>query len=321
MLRMTSSPLVSHRSSALRWRAACLLAVLAALFGVLLTFVRPWYLDWGASAEERRALLPGSEHMPGAINGTRAIDILAPAPVVFAWVSQLGQNRGGFYSYTLLEDLVGCEMPDVRRLDPALQRWSVGDRLWMYPSDELDGMGHAVLSFYEPGRALVFGTHTPADTAGSAPSGGWAFVVEPTSPNSSRLITRGSGGSLPSLLGAAYTRTVFEPLHFAMERRMLEGIRGLAEGRPISRASDLLTLFSWFVSFVLFVGAGVLVLQGSRFERSLLGFALAGLSFEVVTLVQPLPIVSVLLVIGACVIVWPAPRQSIEHECPFREHA
>jgi hypothetical protein len=301
----------SAASSAARsfiFRLACLAAVFGVLLAILLALVRPWYLAWGATPEERAWLLPGSEHMPGSINDTRAIDIAAPAPQVFAWVAQLGQNRAGFYSYTALENLVGCRMPDVRRLDPALQRWNVGDKLWMYPPDALDGLGHASLSYYEPGRALVFGTHSPLDAAGATPTGGWAFVVEPTGASSARLLTRGSGGAIPSLLGAAYTRTVFEPLHFAMERRMLEGIKGLAEGRPISRASDALQLLSWFVSFTLFMTSAVLVLMGSRFRRRLLGFATAGIVFQIVTLLQPIPIVSILLVIGLCALIWPTSR-------------
>jgi hypothetical protein len=287
-------------------RLASLAAMFGALLGILLTLVRPWYLGWGAAPEEHVGVLPGSEHMPGGINNTRAIDIAAPASQVFAWVAQLGQNRAGFYSFSALENLVGCEMPDVRKLDPALQRWNVGDKLWMYPPDKLDGMGYASLLHYEPDRALVFGTHVPGDAAGSAPTGGWAFVVEPTGASSARLLTRGSGGAMPSLLGAAYTRTIFEPLHFAMERRMLEGIKGLAEGRPISRASDLLQLLSWFASFVLFVASAALVLTGAPLRRGLLGFATAGVVFQIVTLVQPLPIVSILLVIGLCAFVWPS---------------
>src|SRR5688572_27718819 len=90
-------------------RLVCLAAVSGMLFAILLGVVRPWYLGWGTRGDERVRLLPGSEHMPGMINDTRAIDIAAPAPLVFAWVAQLGQNRAGFYSYTALENLVGCE--------------------------------------------------------------------------------------------------------------------------------------------------------------------------------------------------------------------
>jgi hypothetical protein len=289
-------------------RLGALLIVIAGLLGVLFTVVRPWYLNWGTNADERRSALPGAALALGAPNQTRAIDIDAPAAQVFAWVAQLGQNRAGFYSYSALENLVGCEMPDIRHLDPALQHWSVGDKLWMYPPSKLEGMGHATLLYYEPGQALVFGTNTPIDPPGAAPTGTWSFTIKPTGENSARLLTSGSGGSMPSLLGQAYTRTVFEPLHFVMERRMLEGIKGLAEGKPISRLNDSLQLIASVTTFALFIGAGVLVLIGARPMRRLTGFTAAGIAFQIVTLVQPTPVVSVALVIALCLLIWPIPR-------------
>jgi hypothetical protein len=87
-------------------RAAAVLAVSGALLGGLLTLVRPWYLGWGATAEEREGALPGDSFSAGPPYETRAIDIRAPAEQVFGWVAQLGQNRAGFYSYTLLENLM-----------------------------------------------------------------------------------------------------------------------------------------------------------------------------------------------------------------------
>lgn len=286
-------------------RAISLLGVFAALLGVLSWVARPWYLGWGARPEEQTAALPGDELVPATNRGTRAITIAAPAPVVFAWVSQLGQDRAGFYSYTLLENLAGSEMPDVRRLDPALQRWSAGDKLWMYPRDELEGKGHATLLLHEPGRALVFGTHSPADPPGSAATGIWSFVVEPLGPSSTRLLTRSAGSSMPSLLGVVYTRALFEPLHFAMERRMLEGIRGLAEGRPIPPARDALQLSTWLLSFVLFVSSAGLVLLGRQHQRRLVAFAAAGVTFQIVTLAQPSPALGLALLSALCLVIWP----------------
>jgi hypothetical protein len=290
-------------------RVAALLGVSAALLGALLTLVRPWYLSWGTTREEFEGALPGDSLSAGPPYETRAIAIQAPPQQVFAWVSQLGQNRGGFYSYTALENLVGCEMPDVRHLDPALQEWKLGDKLWMYPPDELGGMGHASLMLYEPKRALVFGTHTPLDPPGSAPTGTWSFVVEPTSDHSARLLTRGSGGSTHGLLGQAFTRTVFEPLHFAMERRMLEGIKGLAEGHPIPLSNDALQLLAWGGTFALFVISAVLVLIGARPVRRLIGFATAGIAFQIVTLAQPTPALSLALVVALAWIIWPLRRK------------
>lgn len=278
-------------------RVAALAGVFSALMLILIAWVRPVYESWGATSTEQTQPLPGDGLVAGPVRETRAIAIAAPAARVFAWVAQLGQDRAGFYSFELLEDLAGCEMPNVQHLDPALQRWSVGMKLWMYPPDELDGMGHATLIYHDPGRALVFGTNVPTDPPGSAPTGTWSFVVEPTGTEASRLITRASGGAMPTLLGAAYNLAVFEPVHFVMERRMLEGIRGLAEGRPITRTDDALLLSTWLGTFAAFVAAGVLALWGSHFWRRLLAFAAAGVAFQIVTLAQPSPPWSVGLVL------------------------
>jgi hypothetical protein len=310
-MRMTPQHPRSAGAPPLVLRCGALIAILTVLLAILLVVVRPWYLHWGATAEEASAPLPGSEFETGRVNDTRAIDIQAPAAQVFAWVAQLGQDRAGFYSYELLEDLVGCEMPDVRQLDPALQHWSVGDRLWMYPRDQLDGMGHATLLYQDPGHALVFGTNTPIDPPGSAPTGTWSFVVRAKGPGSARLLTRGTGGGMPSLLGTAFNRTVFEPLHYAMERRMLEGIKGLAEATPISHLSDALQLLSWLASGVMFVTSGALVLTGTRYHRRLLGFAASGVVFQIVTLVQPWPLLSISLVLALGAFIWPTSRDSV----------
>jgi hypothetical protein len=301
------SPTDPH-APAVAGRAAALGVVFALLMGTLLLGVRPWYTSWGTTPEEHSGPLPGDGLVPGPVRETRAIAIAAPASQVFAWVSQIGQDRAGFYSYELLEDLVGCQMPNVRHLDPALQRWSVGAKLWMYPPTELDGLGHATLIHYEPGRALVFGTNTPSDPPGSAPTGSWSFVVEPTGPDSSRLLTRASGGAMPTLLGAAYTLAIFEPLHFAMERRMLEGIRALAEGRPPSPARDALQLCTWLGTFGAFVAAAVLALRGRELWRRLLAFGAAGCAFQIVTLVQPSPVLGFGLIIGLALLLRPSGR-------------
>jgi hypothetical protein len=301
------------RVPALAGRAAALALVFAALLGALLVLVRPWYTSWGTTDEERSGALPGDGLVPGPVRETRAIAIAAPATQVFAWVAQIGQDRGGFYSYELLEDLVGCEMPNVRELDPELQRWNVGSKLWMYPPDELDGLGHATLIHHEPGRALIFGTNTPSDPPGSAPTGAWSFVVEPTGPDSARLITRASGGAMPTLLGTAYTLAIFEPLHFAMERRMLEGIRGLAEGHPISPARDALQLGTWLATFAAFVAAGALALRGRAFWRRLATFGAAGAAFQIVTLAQPSPLLGFGLVIALALLSRPSASATPDH--------
>jgi hypothetical protein len=275
----------SHR---LWLRTVALLGALTILLAVLFGAVRPWYQHWGSTPSEIGARLPGDDlGFPGRTE-TRAIGIRAAAPDVFAWVAQLGQTRGGFYSFDLLEDLIGCEMPRIERLDPALQRWTPGDKLWMYPPAKLSGSGFATLIEYEQDRALVFGTRAPGAGPTDAISGTWSFVVEPLGEHASRLVVRGTGGAAPSLLGAAFQRTVFEPIHFAMERRMLEGIATLAEGKhPPSRLADAAQLTLWALSFSALIGFAVAVLVRDHWQRALVAFALAGIVFQVLTFLQP----------------------------------
>jgi hypothetical protein len=297
-LRVLSLTPQTPRVATARLRAGALFAALAGLIAVLLALFRPWYTTWGATEEERRATLPGDAFILHAPRETRAISIGAPADRAFAWVSQLGQDRAGFYSYELLEDLAGCEMPNLQELAPTLQRWAPGDKLWMYPPDKLGGMGYATLREYQPDRALVFETRTPLDGPEAPPSGTWSFIVKPTGQQSSRLLVRGIGTPPPNLLGVAFNRAVFEPMHFAMERRMMEGIRAFAEGKPIPRARDNVMLASWVLTFGSFCAAAVLVLMGASWQRRLIAFILAGGLFQILTLLQPSPLLGVPLVVG-----------------------
>lgn len=72
---------------------------------------RLWYNRWGATAEECEKALPGDELVPHPrIASTRAITIQAPPAAVWPWLVQMGQGRGGLYSYDGLENLIGCDI-------------------------------------------------------------------------------------------------------------------------------------------------------------------------------------------------------------------
>lgn len=80
----------------------------AAAVAVYALLVRPWHLRWGATDEELEMSLPGDGLVEQPkLNATHAITINAPVRNVWPWLVQVGQKRGGFYSYTWLENLVG----------------------------------------------------------------------------------------------------------------------------------------------------------------------------------------------------------------------
>jgi hypothetical protein len=298
-------------------RAGALAGILAGLLWGFFAVVRPWYLSWGADAALARAYLPGDALLwQGAPRETRAIAIHAPASAVWPWVAQIGQDRGGFYSYEILENLVGCEMRNLDYLVPALQRWAVGDRLWMFPPRKLGGIGQAPLAIYEPGRALVFYTRRTGTAPDDPPDGTWAFVVEPIDPATARLVMRVRARGSLGLLGAAFNRGIFEPVHFAMERKMMEGIKARAEEQRISKPADAAQVALWIVTFVGFIVSAALVLAGRRWRQRLITFVGAGLLFQLLTLVQPSLFIGVPLVIVLCVAIWaplgprPVPTQA-----------
>lgn len=170
--------------------------------------LRPRMRTWGASAEETGRRLPGDElvHDPG-VEITQAVTIAAPPDQVWPWLAQLGQDRGGFYSYEWLENLAGCEMRNADRVHPEWQHREVGEEVPLHP---LNGLR---VTIFEPGR--VIGLE------------GWGtFSVEAAGPGRSRLIARGRiPRGAPSLVYAA----LVEIPHFIMQRKMLLGIKQRAE--------------------------------------------------------------------------------------------
>jgi hypothetical protein len=267
-------------------RAGLLAGAVALLMGAL-ALTRPWFRNWGATAEEIRRALPGDDIVPVARGqGTRAISIDAPAHRVWAWLAQTGQDRGGFHSFELLDDLVGAEMENLPYLDPALQQWKLGDKLWMAPPHKFGGTGFALLMDLEPGRALGFGTRQIGTPVTDPVDGSWTFVVEPQG-DRTRLIIRGRAAGGLSPLARAFTAVAFDPVHFMMERRMMEVVKARAEGRRVSEVGDTLKVLIWFAVLGVAVACAVSVMAGRQLARRLEVFLAAGVALQFLPLGQP----------------------------------
>jgi hypothetical protein len=294
-----------HTSRAVLGWSRRLLA-LGLLFGALLLvflmLVQPWYQRWGATDEELGAPLPEDAIAIAATSqDTRAITIDRPIDRVWPWLAQLGQDRGGFYSFDLLENLVGCQMPIEDVLRPDRQTWTVGDRLWMYPPEKAGGIGFAVLREYDPGHALAFGTHVPGVSA-SIDSGSWTFVLRKIDPWSTRLIVRSRAESRPTLWGRAFDRLIFSPAHFVMERRTMIGLKEVAEEGSRSRLANHLQVVLWTLTLVMLGIAKLLVLTTEHWVRALKVVLSAAVLFAYLTLEQPPWFVGAVLV--AALMVW-----------------
>jgi len=178
--------------------------------------IRPYHLRWGATDGEVEMTLPCDELVPQPkLNATHAITINAPAAQIWPWLVQIGQDRGGFYSYTWLENLVGCHMRNAERIVPEWQQLEVGDEVWLHPKAP-------------PLRVLVIEPQRYI-----ALEKCWTFYLDPIDEHRTRLIIRGRGDYYPdfknALINFIYFRLLFEPAHFIMERKMMLGIKERAE--------------------------------------------------------------------------------------------
>ena len=182
--------------------------------------LRPWYSSWGATNAEARNPLPGDAFVTTPIlESTRAITIRAPAEAVWPWLVQMGQGRGGLYSYERLENLVGCEIHNADRIVSEYQQIEVGDKVRLAP----EGRGpFFVISAIESGRSIVLG--------GDDPPTSWAFVLEPQDDATTRLIIRFRQRFEKSLSNILVWRVFTDPIGFWMERKMLQGIKKRVEG-------------------------------------------------------------------------------------------
>jgi hypothetical protein len=292
-------------------RALALAAAWGVLAAVFVIGVRPWYLHWGATPVERTKSLPGDEIVAQAGGqGTRAITIGAPIERAWPWLAQIGQDRGGFYSYDLLENLVGCEMPTEDVLRPDMQSWKPGDRLWMYPAHKAGGLGFATLRAYVPGRALGFATRMTGTSIDEPENGSWSFILEPIDSTRTRALVRGRGAGGRSMLGTAFDQSIFEPAHFAMERRMLIGLKQLVEGGSRERWKNDIQVMLWTIVFAMVVLSMGIAVAGRRWRRGVLSFLAGAVVFQVLTLRQPDVVIGVALTILAGVVLFWAIRTS-----------
>lgn len=205
---------------------------IGAALGAYAFLVRPWHLRWGATEAEVQEPLPGDDVVPNPKHqATHAITINAPVADVWPWLVQIGQNKGGFYSYSSLENLVGCDIHNAARIVPEWQNLRAGDVLWLHPKAP-----PLPVLLVEPGRAIVVGginEQEGDDRSKDTRAGTWAFVLKDLDPITTRLLVRIRWDRRAGLLNWLYSVGVLEPSHFVMERKMMLSIKDRAEALAV----------------------------------------------------------------------------------------
>jgi len=246
------------------------IVLLAVVLGVLA--LRPFYLNWGATAEDQvRA-------MPGDLSGTRwtrAIIIGATPEQIWPWLVQFGQGRGGWYSYDWLENLLGFDIHTAAGIVPKYQNPRLDEKICMSATFCV-----SAVSVMEPYQ--WFGWQAKDDTG--KPIWSFTFGLFPIDSTHTRLVARESFD--PIGMPAAAT-TALEIPDAVMVQKMLSTLKDRAEGQMGSPLTTIYEIVVWLAVFVIGVIGAVLFVARQDAKKPLAVGVAAVLALLVLTLVFP----------------------------------
>jgi hypothetical protein len=208
----------------------------AGAFAVYTLALRPRIQWLGTSDEERTAVYPGDDLIPGARRyGAMATTIAAPLECVWPWLVQMGCDRAGFYS---LDRLDNGGRPSSDRIHTQWQNLREGDRVASAP----DASRWFDVALLVPERALVLRASVTVPVARNFdPALGlpraysdstWGFFLRPTVDGHTRLVVTGKARGSPQALVAFANWLFWDPAHWVMQLAQFAGLRRRAESLP-----------------------------------------------------------------------------------------
>ncbi len=206
-------------------------AVTAATAAGLLYAARRYFRDWGTTKAEAGGVLAGDELLAEPVlRATEAVWIDASAEQVWPWLIQMGQDRGGLYSFEALEDALGLRYHNADVIHPEWQHLEIGDTLRLVPQGWLgldQGVEMTVVEVVAP-QSIVLRSEQPQLPWDAV----WSFHVQPFGPDRCRLLIR-SRLALRHPGEVLLAETV-GPARAFITRGMLTGIKRRVESRSRS---------------------------------------------------------------------------------------
>ena len=207
----------NQRSHAGLYAALAGAAVAGGAFLAYKYYFQPWNHNWGASREDIDREMAGDQFVSDPRYVTnRAIRIGALPAEIFPWLVQMGQGRGGAYTYDWIENALGMNMHSAERVVPELQFLNEGDFLPL--GNEGEGL---IVKHIEQDRSLVL-AHTDGNWT-------WEFGLYPDDNGNTTLVSRNRISVTDTSVPFRLYLKLIDPGAFLMERKMLLGIKQRVE--------------------------------------------------------------------------------------------
>jgi hypothetical protein len=184
---------------------------------------------WGTVATEATAPLPGDELVPEPRwDYTFGVGIAAAPEDVWPWIAQIGQGRGGFYTYQTLENLLGCKITNTTEILPEHQHPAVGDEIYLHPT----APPLRIESVDAPNGLVLLGSPAPQGDAEKWGKSTWQFVLTPGADGGCRFLTRGRYDYTDDWKSRfTFGGVPIKVISFVMSRKMMLEVKRLAEFR------------------------------------------------------------------------------------------
>ncbi|MEV3901514.1 SRPBCC family protein [Mycobacterium sp. NPDC050551] len=200
----------------------------------LLYAARRYLRDWGTTKAEAGGPLPGDELVAApSLTATEGVTINTSAASVWPWLMQLGQDRGGLYSFEKLENVVGLRYRNADRIHPEWQHLTIGDTVRLAPRGWFGLPAGVVFNVVglDDQQSIIL-RDEPSQFLWDAV---WSFHVVPRGEDRCRLLIRSRLALRHP--GEVLKAEMLGPARAMITRGMLIGIKRRAEGDAQAEAS------------------------------------------------------------------------------------
>jgi hypothetical protein len=270
-----------------KWKRFFLgLLLVVCLLAVIFALLPGWIHTYGATEKEVQAKYPGDDILKSpVVKWTHAMNVAASPATVWPWIAQIGDSKGGFYSFTFIENMVsgGDMYHNAPKIIPEFQNPKPGEE---------------IIKTVLPWKKIVTGEYLLAATSDFMGLGWtWVWLLQPEGQDNSRLIIRMKIQS-PMEMSSPVMTWILDAGGFVMEKGMLRGIKERAEGRFMPSPIEPLEIFLWVATLLLGLVAAYRFITCAKWQMPLITGLTALFGLLVFTFIQPLIKLRIVFVLG-----------------------